>query len=285
LLGLAFHPDYARNGLFYVNYTDTHGDTAIRRFRVSADPNLADPSTGIIILHIAQPYSNHNGGDVVFGPDGYLYIGMGDGGSRGDPQDRAQNLSTLLGKILRINVNTGDTYGIPADNPFTGKDNAMPEIWAYGLRNPWRFSFDRLNGDLYIADVGQDAYEEVDYLPAGGMGGQNFGWSVVESHHDFKGTAQEVFSAPIAEYPHTDGNCSITGGYVYRGQQLPSLQGIYIFGDFCTGNTWSLVNGPGGWESRSFLKTGTWISSFGEDAQGEMYILDWNGAVYKVVSK
>ena len=286
LLGLAFHPDYARNGLFYVDYTDGNGDTVIERFHVSSNPDQADPFSGTVLLKINQPYANHNGGDIVFGPDGYLYIGMGDGGSGGDPQNRGQDLTTLLGKLLRIDVNSGDPYGIPADNPFVGRQDALPEIWAYGLRNPWRFSFDFLTGDLYIADVGQDKYEEVDFQSAGSAGGQNYGWSIMEGFHPYKGDAQPDFTPPIFEYSHEGGNCSITGGYVYRGSQLPGLQGVYLFGDFCTGNTWVLLKTMADWKSQPFLSTGLQISSFGVDPQGEIYVLDWKGGdVYRISSK
>ena len=237
LLGLAFHPDYARSGFFYVNYTDENGKTVIARFHVSAaDPDLADPASETDILRVDQPYNNHNGGGLAFGSDGYLYIGLGDGGSEGDPLLNGQNLRTLLGKMLRIDVDHGTSYAIPAGNPFA-KVGGMPEIWAYGLRNPWRFSFDRLTGDLYIADVGQDAWEEIDFVTAGLPGGMDFGWSYYEGLHPYKGQppANATFTWPISEYSHAYG-CAVTGGYVYRGTALPEWQGVYFFGDYCSGN-------------------------------------------------
>ncbi|MBF8285408.1 MAG: hypothetical protein HW378_4323 [Anaerolineales bacterium] len=208
LLGLAFYPDYAANGLFFVNYTDVNGDTVVARYAVSADdPSRADPASAKIILQVDQPFPNHNGGDLVFGPDGYLYIGLGDGGSGGDPQGNGQNLNALLGKMLRIDVNHGDPYAIPPDNPFAGRAGARPEIWAYGLRNPWRYSFDRATGDLYIADVGQNAYEEVDFQPADSRGGENYGWNKYEGFHAYDGGATDGLTMPVAEYAHAVGGC------------------------------------------------------------------------------
>ncbi len=285
LLGLAFHPDYAANGLFFVNYTDANGDTAVVRYSVSADPNRADPASAKMILQVAQPFPNHNGGDLVFGPDGYLYIGLGDGGSAGDPQGNGQNLKALLGKLLRIDVNQGDPYGIPPDNPFVGHPEARPEIWAYGLRNPWRYSFDRATGDLYIADVGQNAYEEIDYQPAGSQGGENYGWNFMEGAHPFKGQAPAGLSAPVVEYLHQVGGCSVTGGYVYRGPSLPALNGVYLYGDYCSGQVWALYRSGSSWENVALLNAFFTISSFGEDANGEVYVLDHGGgAVYQWVA-
>ncbi|MCA9902330.1 MAG: PQQ-dependent sugar dehydrogenase, partial [Anaerolineae bacterium] len=233
LLGLAFHPDYAENGVFFVDYTDTNGNTVVARYRVSAaDPDLADPASAEIILTQQQPYANHNGGHLAFGPDGYLYIGFGDGGSQGDPNGNAQNRSSWLGKILRIAAGPEGGYAIPEDNPFVQDTNAAPEIWAYGLRNPWRFSFDRETGDLYIGDVGGSDWEEIDYQPAGSPGGANYGWNIYEGMHPTSGrAAPEDLVLPITEYPHSEG-VSVAGGYVYRGSTIESLQGIYLYGDF-----------------------------------------------------
>ncbi len=215
LLGIALHPNFKSNGYFYVNYTDLNGNTVIARFTVSSNPDQADQNSEKILLHVQQPYPNHNGGSMVFGPDGYLYMGLGDGGSEGDPLLIGQNLNTLLGKLLRIDVNHGDPYSIPADNPFA-KGGGLPEIWVYGLRNPWRFSFDRATGDLYIGDVGQDLYEEIDYLPAGSPGGANFGWSYREGFHPYKGTPPSGLKLvdPVWEYSHAEGGCAVTGGFV-----------------------------------------------------------------------
>ncbi|MDW8325393.1 MAG: PQQ-dependent sugar dehydrogenase [Anaerolineales bacterium] len=288
LLGLAFHPRYTENGFFFVNYTGANDETVIARFSVTSDPNRADPAGEKVILTIEQPYRNHNGGDLAFGPDGYLYIGMGDGGSAGDPENRAQNLRSLLGKMLRLDVDNGEPYGIPPDNPFVVRGDARPEIWAYGLRNPWRFSFDRATGDLYIADVGQNAYEEVNFQPAGSSGGENYGWRYFEGTHEFKDAADappEVVP-PIAEYGRGDG-CSVTGGYVYRGAALPELNGVYFFGDYCSGLIWSLRrDAAGAWVRETFGDTDFTISSFGEDAAGELYVLDHRGgSVYLIVRR
>jgi glucose/arabinose dehydrogenase len=277
LLGLAFDPQYPANGRFFVDYIDLDGNTVVARYRVSpADPDRADPASGTAILRIDQPYANHNGGDLVFGPDGYLYVGAGDGGSEGDPLGNGQRLDTLLGKILRIDVR-GDAYAVPADNPFLIRPDARPEIWAYGLRNPWRFSFDRATGDLYIGDVGQDEYEEVDVQPAGSAGGRNYGWNIMEGFHPYKGGSTEGLIPPAAEYEHASGNCSVTGGYVYRGGAIPSLEGIYLFGDYCTGQTWVLRRFPDGWRAAEWFGMRISISSFGEDENGELYVLDYRG--------
>ena len=286
LLGLAFHPAYAQNGLFYVNYTDRIGDTVIARFSVSGnDANRADAGTEMQLMNVSQPYPNHNGGSVVFGPDGYLYLGLGDGGSGGDPQGNAQSLKTLLGKILRIDVDNGTPYAIPPGNIFS--DGGAAEIWAYGLRNPWRFSFDRLTGDVYIADVGQNAWEEVNFLPAGSPAGANFGWVIREGTHPYEGTAPAGIELidPVAEYGHGQG-CSVTGGFVYRGEALPAWRGVYLYGDYCTGLIWGLARTPdGAWLNRVLFETGLNISSFGEDAAGELYLTDLNGGVYRLSAK
>jgi glucose/arabinose dehydrogenase len=288
LLGLAFHPNYGETGLFFVNYTDLNGNTVIARFHVSADdPNRADTASEVDLLHVDQPYANHNGGGLAFGPDGYLYIGLGDGGSAGDPHGNGQNLRTLLGKMLRIDVNQGDKYAIPPDNPFTGS-GGLPEIWAYGLRNPWRFSFDKLTGDLYIADVGQDAWEEVNFVQAGVTGGLNFGWSYYEGKHSYKNQppADANFTLPVAEYSHTDG-CSVTGGNVYRGPTLPEWQGVYFYGDYCSGYIWGLIHtGENAWQSKILFTTGTKVSTFGMDETGEIYLADYgSGTLLRLARK
>ncbi|MEO8036020.1 MAG: PQQ-dependent sugar dehydrogenase, partial [Acidobacteriota bacterium] len=228
LLSVAFHPHYRDNGFFFVDYTDSNGDTIVTRYRVSsADPDRADASSALRLLKIVQPFSNHNGGQLQFGPDGFLYLGMGDGGSGGDPQNNGQNLGSLLGKILRLDVDGGSPYAVPASNPFVSRAGARPEIWAYGLRNPWRFSFDRTSGDLWIADVGQDRWEEIDLQPAPSIGGENYGWRTTEARHCFNPSANcstNGITFPVAEYSHGEG-CSITGGYRYRGARYPLLKG------------------------------------------------------------
>jgi glucose/arabinose dehydrogenase len=243
LLGLAFHPDYARNHRLWVNYTSADKNTHIVEYRADAD--TVDPASAHELIEIDQPFSNHNGGNVVFGPDGKLYIGLSDGGSGGDPNRNGQNLGTFLGKILRIDPTPsgGQPYTVPADNPFVGRSGAKPEIWAYGLRNPWRFSFDRASGDLWIGDVGQDAWEEVDHA-ARGQGGQNYEWNLREASHPYNGGARPAGGVdPVYEYSHNGGNCSITGGYVYRGSRIGGLVGSYLFADFCVGRVFALTGG------------------------------------------
>jgi glucose/arabinose dehydrogenase len=283
LLGLAFHPNYQENGQFYIHYNDLNGDTVIARYFVSAsDPNLADPTSAMTILTQDQPYPNHNGGQMAFGQDGYLYISLGDGGSRGDPENRAQNLSTLLGKILRIDVDHGEPYAVPEENPFVGQDGAAPEIWAYGLRNVWRFSFDTLTGDLYTADVGQNQFEEVNFQPADSTGGENYGWRVYEAMQQYSRGEAVNAVMPVAYYGHSQG-ISVTGGYVYRGEQIPQLQGIYLFGDWGSGTIWWLYRDEtGAWQYDVFIaNTGYNISSFGEDEQNELYLVDYSGTIYR----
>ena len=287
LLSVAFHPDYANNGFFFVDYTNVNGNTVIARYHVSANPDVADPTSAKILLTIDQPYPNHNGGQLVFGPDGYLYVGMGDGGSANDPHNNGQSLDTLLGKILRLDVNQGDPYGVPADNPFVGQANARPEIWAYGLRNPWRFSFDRATNDMYIADVGQNKYEEVDFAAAGTPGGQNYGWRLMEGLHCFNPAQCDPASLnvvlPVAEYDHSQG-CSITGGYVYRGTQFPALTGVYFYADYCSGQLWGLRReANGSWSQAKLAQLDANISSFGQDAAGEVYVIDHRGKVFQIV--
>jgi glucose/arabinose dehydrogenase len=286
LLGLAFSPNYATDGQFYINYTDLNGDTVIARYKVSDDPNRADSNSAEVLMQVDQPYPNHNGGMLAFGPDGYLYIGLGDGGSQGDPSDNGQRLGTRLGKMLRIDVSQGDPYAIPPDNPFINRAGARPEIWANGLRNPWRYSFDRATGDLYIGDVGQNAWEEIDFQPADSRGGENYGWNFLEGSHPYEGTPPEGLVPPIAEYSHLEGGCSVTGGYVYRGPSLPQLNGIYLFADYCSGIIWALFrNASGEWEKVELMNALFTISSFGEDQAGELYLLDHRGgAVYQLVA-
>jgi glucose/arabinose dehydrogenase len=291
LLGLAFHPGYTANGSFFVNYTDTTGATVVARYSVSAaDPDRADPDSAVTVLTIQQPFSNHNGGQLKFGPDGYLYVGMGDGGSGGDPQNNAQNLGSLLGKMLRIDVDGAQPYAVPPDNPFVTKPGARPEIWALGLRNPWRFTFDRATGDLFIGDVGQDSWEEIDFQPASSSGGENYGWRLMEGTHCFNPAANcnsGTLTLPIAEYSHALG-CSVTGGYRYRGQQIPELYGVYLYGDFCSGRVWGASqDGVGQWHTVELLDTAFLISTFGEDEAGELYLAhrpdNAPGAVYRII--
>jgi glucose/arabinose dehydrogenase len=287
LLSVAFHPHYRDNGFFFVDYTNVNGDTVIARYSVSAgDPNRGDPSSEDILLTIAQPYSNHNGGQLQFGPDGYLYIGMGDGGSGGDPENRAQNLNSLLGKILRIDVDQGDAYSIPPTNPFPLLGGVRGEIWAYGLRNPWRFSFDRYTNDLWIGDVGQNQYEEVDWQLASSHGGENYGWRVMEGLHCYNPATNCPATGvkPVLEYTHDGGNCSITGGYRYRGQLYPRLFGMYIYGDYCSGRIWGATpQHDGTVTTQLLLDTAMQISSFGEDVRGELYVVDIKGgAVFQI---
>jgi glucose/arabinose dehydrogenase len=286
LLGLAFHPRYAENGYFYVNYT-AERSSFIARYQVSADPNRADPSSRMILLEVGQPFPNHNGGALEFGPDGYLYIGLGDGGSRGDPEGRAQSLDTRLGKILRIDVDGAEPYAVPADNPFAN-GGGLPEIWAYGLRNPWRFSFDPLSGDFYIADVGQNQWEEVNYVPAGAPAGLNFGWDYREALHPYEGTppAGAVFTDPVTEYSHAEGGCSVTGGVVVRDPLLPDLQGVYLYGDYCSGNVWGLWrDAAGNWQSQLMFQTGLNISSFGVGEDGRVYLANLQGSIHTLQEK
>src|SRR5215207_490794 len=277
LLDLAFHPQYAQNGRFFVNYTDTRGDTVLARFQVSSDPNLADPNSETPLLGIDQPFPNHNGGVLAFGPDGYLYAGLGDGGAAGDPMGNGQNTGVLLGKVLRLDVDAAEPYAVPADNPFGN------EIWAYGLRNPWRISFDRLTGDLYIGDVGQGEWEEIDFLPAGSPGGTNFGWDRREGAHDYEGSASAEFVEPVAEYSHSEGGCSVTGGYVYRGS-MPEWNGIYLYGDYCTGYIWGLIRSADGasWQNQLLFQTNQRITAFGQDETGELYIIADSGEILKL---
>jgi len=296
LLGLAFHPQYATNGKFYVYYTDTGGDIHIVEYLVSSNPDSAS-SASRPILTIPHPgQTNHNGGQIAFGPDGFLYIGTGDGGGGGDPDGNGQNQNALLGKMLRIDVDHGSPYAIPASNPFAGQTGKKEEIWSYGLRNPWRFSFDRANGDIYIGDVGQGNWEEVDYEP-NATGGRNYGWNRMEGTHCYppnSACSQTGITLPVSEYDHSSGNCSITGGYVYRGSQLTELQGTYFYGDYCSGMILSLkiVGGtatePLDWTASLRTAAGgamTGLSSFGQDGAGELYMVILGGEVYKLVKR
>ena len=290
LLSVAFHPNYATNGYFYVDYTDLNGDTRVERYKVSADSNVADTASHHLILFVAQPYANHNGGLVLFGPDGMLYIGMGDGGSGGDPENRAQNTDSLLGKLLRIDVNGGDPYVNPPNNPYAA-GGGRGEIWAIGLRNPWRYAFDRTAGLLHIADVGQDAWEEVDVEPTS-RGGLNYGWRIMEGAHCYNpnpcaaDTAGLGLVLPAVEFPHPDG-CAVIGGFVYRGTASPSLAGQYFYSDLCGGWIRSFTYGGGGVMSRTSWtldrSLGTPLS-FGEDASRELYVLAADGTVYRLAS-
>lgn len=291
LLGLAFAPDYATSGLFVVHYTNLQGNTRVSTFRVSANPDLADAGSEQVILAVTQPFSNHNGGQIAFGPDGMLYIALGDGGSAGDPQNHAQNLNSLLGKLLRLRILPNGTAEIPADNPFVGGANQRGEIWSYGLRNPWRFSFDPATGDLYIADVGQNALEEINVATAAsGRGrGLNFGWRIMEGTNCFNpasGCNQTGLTLPVLTYGRGDG-CSVTGGYVYRGAGVPPLTGQYLYSDYCQGwiRSFRFINGavtaPAEWPT---LALSGGVTSFGRDAAGELYIMTNSGRLYRIDS-
>jgi len=296
LLGLAFHPNYQSNGFFYVNYTNNSGNTVVARYSVTANPDSANSNSSFTIITIAQPFSNHNGGMIAFGPnDGYLYIGMGDGGSGGDPGNRAQNKLNILGKMLRIDVDTGSPYAIPVTNPFASDLAYLPEIWALGLRNPWRFSFDRVTGDLFTADVGQGEYEEIDFQVFSSSGGENYGWRLKEgdSCFDPPDSCDTLLGLtdPITFYTHGGSpfRCSITGGYVYRGCAIPDLQGHYFYADYCSAQIWSFrydgVNISDSTQRTVDLGAGSIaISSFGEDYYGELYICSHgNGRVLKII--
>lgn len=315
LLSIAFPPGFGANiNRFYVYYTNLNGDNQVSRFNLSADPNKADVASEQTILYLNHPtHINHNGGQLAFGPDGYLYIGTGDGGSSGDPSGNAQNPGSLLGKILRIDVefdkpapinftqsiflplisqgnSTGVPmrYRIPETNPFISEPGYRPEIWALGLRNPWRFSFDRVSGDLFIGDVGQALREEVNFQLADSPGGQNYGWNIMEGTICYLNPAcnQTGLTFPIFDYQHIDSNCSITGGYVYRGDSFPAMRGVYFFADFCSGRVWGMQSNGLTWDVQELAKPDFNISSFGEDETGELYLVhrnQTNGAIYRVI--
>ena len=321
LLSVAFPPNYALKNYFYVYYTNLIGTLVVARYRVTADPDVADPASEQIVLSIPHPGQlNHNGGQLQFGPDGYLYIGTGDGGSGGDPPNNAQNPNALLGKLLRINVeppvgSTGSaslitgtfkiylplvitsaspplTYTIPASNPYTQTVGYRGEIWALGVRNPWRFSFDRLTGDLYIGDVGQDTWEEIDFQAAASAGGENYGWRLLEGNHCYNPSvgcvAPSHYAAPVAEYAHGVNDsigCSVTGGYVYRGPGSAALQGIYLYGDWCTGRIWGLQKDGASWVTQEITRTTNNISMFGQDQAGNLYLSNYYaGVIYQITS-
>lgn len=285
LLGLAFHPDFAENGVMYVSYNDRSTTSVVSRIQLAENnPNVGDRSTEQVLLTLRQPYDNHNGGHIAFGPDGYLYISFGDGGAAGDPLDSGQNPSDWYGSILRIDVDSGDPYAIPEDNPHASNPSFAREVWSYGLRNVWRFSFDRATGDLYLADVGQNEWEEVNFQPADSPGGENYGWSDYEASAPYAvGTVPPGMVYPVAEYRHSAGNCSVSGGFVYRGAQLPQLKGVYFFGDFCSGQIWaSWRDSAGVWQTAEAMNAGFQISAFGEDEAGEMYVVNYDGEVYRI---
>ncbi len=295
LLGLAFPPNFSESGYFFVNYSNLEGNSAISRFQVdAANADVADPASEFSVLQIEDPARNHNGGMLVFGPDDYLWIGMGDGGGGGDTYGNGQNPDTLLGKMLRIDVTSDPSvpYVIPPDNPWVDADwngaDVRDEVWALGLRNPWRYSFDRHTGDLWLADVGQNVYEEVNYNVEGTQGGLNYGWPIMEGLHCFNASEcdQTDLQLPVFEYEHAKG-CSITGGYVYRGSEYPMLQGVYIFGDYCSGIVWATIPNPdGSWNTTEMSKVNGQISSFGEDENGELYVTDLtSGTIYRVTGQ
>ncbi len=292
LLGMAFSPGFTDDGSVWVNYTRGDGATVISSFSVTGD--VVDPASEYVWLTIPQPYANHNGGMIAFGPDGHLYVGMGDGGSGGDPQGNGQNPQALLGKMLRLNVlydatETRDTvYGIPSDNPHVGQAGWAPEIWASGLRNPWRFSFDRDTGDLWIGDVGQNAWEEIDFQPASSPGGENYGWSLWEATHPYPPDASpsaEGFTMPVIEYDRQTGT-SVTGGYVYRGSAQPMFWGTYFYADFSFGALWAAQRADDGTvATRLMIDNDMLIVSFGEDEAGELYVVDFNGGIYRMLAQ
>ena len=288
---IAFHPDYSKTGFFYVTYVALNGNLLLSRFQVSAqDANSGDPHSEKIILSIPHARNFHYGGQLQFGPDGFLYDSTGDSGSAGDIDGASQNKQSLLGALLRIDVNNGDPYNIPPNNPFVANSNARPEVWAKGLRNPWRYSFDAGTGDLYIADVGEDLEEEIDYAPAGDPGGEDYGWPLYEGTRPYRGGPSAGLTFPVFEYDHSNNNCSISGGYVYRGSLLPDLVGKYIYGDYCSGIVWALTKPIGGngtpgstWSSSQLLKAKVAITSFGQDTHDELYVVDGPaGIIYQL---
>ena len=305
LLGMALHPKFMDNGKFYVNYVNRKGNTIISSFTCDRQSLMAKSSSEEIILNISQPYSNHNGGQLAFGPDGFLYVGLGDGGYAGDPDENGQNIETLLGTILRLNIDKGNPYSIPLDNPFYGHVNVREEIFCNGLRNPWRFSFDGKNGDIYIGDVGQSSWEEINYISSNDFSGKNFGWNLMEGSYCYpieNECSMDDLTMPIFEYPNNANyiktligwnqndaqGCSVTGGYVYRGSLISKLQGRYFFGDYCTGKVWSFIilNDElleySQWEIKG-IQEDFYLSSFGEDGNGELYMINHTGNIYKII--
>jgi glucose/arabinose dehydrogenase len=287
LLSVAFPLSFSKTQRFYVYYTDFSGDITISRFYVSADPDVADPNSETVLLTIEhRQFGNHNGGQLEFGPyDGYLYAGTGDGGGAGDPLQSGQDLSVLLGKLLRIDVESGvEPYAIPSNNPFVGMEGVREEIWAYGLRNPWRFSFDISTGDLYIADVGQNLWEEVNFEPWAFTGGANYGWNIMEGFHCYPPGMMcdpKGLTLPIIEYSHEQGDCSITGGYVYRGEAYPQMQGFYFYGDYCTGRIWGATFDGARWQTALLIDANpVLITSFGKDETGNILVADEGGRIY-----
>jgi glucose/arabinose dehydrogenase len=285
MLSMAFHPDYRTNGFFYVNYTDRNGDTHVERFKVTSNADVADPSSAKLILKVDQPYANHNGGLVMFGPDGMLYIGMGDGGSGGDPHGNGQNPRALLGKLLRVNVSRAEPYTIPVGNPYANGSGGAPEVWATGMRNPWRFSFDRTAGLLFTGDVGQDRSEEIDVAPAN-RAGLNYGWNIMEGARCYRSPScdRDGLVMPALTYDHGDGVCSVIGGYVYRGHRVPQIAGNYFYSDYCTGwiKSFRYDNGRAvDQKSWNVPHLGN-VVSFGEDSSGELYIVGENGTIWRV---
>lgn len=288
LLGLAFDPDFENNGYFFLNYTNNDQNTVISRFSInSSNPNLGNADSEELVIEIEQPYSNHNGGCIAFGPDGYLYIGMGDGGNSGDPQGFGQNMTSLLGKILRLDVSSLP-YSVPNDNPFVGNNNYFPEIWASGVRNPWKFSFDTQTGDLWIGDVGQNAWEEIDFQSSSSQGGENYGWNCFEGFASYENNGcNDNYTDPVHTYENNGypNDCSITGGFVYRGTSYPNFNGHYVFGDYCTGKIFTLSDeGNTNFDLSTQENTDIFISCFGEDNNGELYLADRNtGEIFSIV--
>ncbi len=288
LLGIVFHPNYAANGRFFVNYTQGNGDSRVAEYVVSGNPDVANPAE-TVILDVSQPFSNHNGGQVAFGPDGYLYISLGDGGGGGDPNGFGQSRTELLGSILRIDVDGASPYVIPPSNPYFGHATFRQELWNYGLRNAWRFSFDRQTDDMYLADVGQNLWEEISFQPASSAGGENYGWNTMEGSHCFQAATcnQTGLTMPVLDYDHSNGACSVTGGYVYRGASIPGLAGTYFYADFCARwvRSFRMSNGqatePTEWPA---LMPSSSVASFGQDASGELYIIA-GSSVYRIVEQ
>ncbi|MEX2012501.1 MAG: PQQ-dependent sugar dehydrogenase [Patescibacteria group bacterium] len=286
LLGVAFHPDLADDRRIFLNYTNKDRETVVSSFSVAANSLTADPRSEKKLISYAQPFENHNGGDLHFGQDGYLYIASGDGGSGGDPGNRAQDLGNLLGKILRLDIDSGSPYAIPADNPFVKTAGARGEIWSYGLRNPWRFSFDRQTGDMWLGDVGQNKWEEINYIPAGSKGGINFGWRCFEATHQYNPTSckeANTYQNPLIEYSHSDGGCSVTGGYVYGGNKYPVLSRTYLYADYCSGKISAGKLLDGQWQEITSHESDWKITTFGQDGLGEIYVADAaSGSIYKI---